>query len=66
MSVDKPGDGLHLLLDHAGRVATTGISIAAQLPADGRRGSGDLTQAQAWGMTDLYVGAFFNAEFGIR
>ncbi|VQG03386.1 Uncharacterised protein [Streptococcus pneumoniae] len=33
--------GLHLLLGHAGRVAATGISIAAQLATDGRRGSGD-------------------------
>ena len=62
--------GLHLLLGHAGRVAAAGLSIAAQLPADGRRRSGDQAgnpaQAQALGMTDLNGGAFFNAEFGIR
>jgi hypothetical protein len=62
--------GVHLLLGYAGRVATAGISIAAQLPADGRRGSGDQagnpTQAEALGMTDLNGGALFNAEFGIR
>lgn len=60
----------HLLLGHTGRVAATGISIAAQLPADGRRGSvdqaGNPTQAEALGMTDLNGGALFNAEFGIR
>ena len=62
--------GLHLLLGHAGRVAATGISIAAQLPADGRRGSvdqaGNPAQAETLGMTDLNGGALFNAEFGIR
>jgi hypothetical protein len=62
--------GLHLLLGHAGRVAATDISIAAQLPADGRRGSGDqasnLAQAEPLGTADLNGGAFFNAEFGIR
>ena len=61
--------GLHLLLGHAGRVAATDISIAAQLPADGRRGSGDQagnpTQAETLGMTDLND-ALFNAEFGVR
>ena len=62
--------GLHLLLGHTGRVAATGISIAAQLSADGRRGSGDQagnpTQTEALGITDLNGGALFNAEFGIR
>jgi mannose/fructose-specific phosphotransferase system component IIA len=61
---------LHLLLGRVGRVAATDISIAAQLPADGRRGSvdqaGNPTQAEALGMTDLNGGALFNAEFGIR
>jgi hypothetical protein len=32
--------GLHLLLGHAGRVATAYLSIAAQLPDDIRRSSG--------------------------
>ncbi|MGF6487896.1 hypothetical protein ABH904_001669 [Pseudomonas frederiksbergensis] len=32
--------GVHLLLGYAGRVATAGISIVAQLPADGRYASG--------------------------
>src|SRR3990167_2155984 len=62
--------GLHLLLGHTGRVTATGISIAAQFPADGRRGSGDQAgnpaQAEALRMTDLNGGALFNAEFGIR
>lgn len=61
--------GLRLLLGHTGRLTATGISIAAQFPADGRRGSGDQagnpTQT-ALGMTDLNGGALFNAEFGIR
>ena len=60
----------HLLLGRAGRVAATYISIAEQLPADGRRGSGDqasnLAQAEPLGTADLNGGAFFNAEFGIR
>ena len=62
--------GLHLLLSNAGRVATTGTSIAAQLPADGRRRSGDqasnLAQPESLGAADLNGGAFFNTEFGIR
>ena len=61
---------LHLLLGRVGRVSATDISIAAQLPADGRRGSvdqaGNPTQAEALDMTDLNGGALFNAEFGIR
>ncbi len=61
--------GLHLLPGRTGRVTTAGISIAAQLPADGRRGSGDQagnpTQAETLGMTDLND-ALFNAEFGVR
>ena len=69
-SVDTPDGGLHLLLGRAGRVAATDISIAAQLPADSRRGSGDqasnLAQAEPLGTADLNGGAFFNAEFGIR
>ena len=55
---------LHLLLANACRVAATGISIAAQLPADGRRGpidqSGNPTQAQAPGMANLKDDAFFS------
>lgn len=47
---------LHLLLANACRVAATGISIAAQLPADGRRGPidqpGNPTQAQVSGMVN--------------
>lgn len=66
----NPTTGLHLLLGHASRVATTGISIATQLPADGRRGSvdqvGNPTQTEALGMTDLNGGALFNDEFVIR
>ena len=62
--------GLYLLLSDTGRVTTTGISVAAQLPADGRRRSvdqaGNLAQAKALGMTDLNGDALFNAEFGIR
>ena len=62
--------GLHLLLSETGRVATSRISVAAQRPADGRRGSvdqaGSLAQAKALGMTDLNSGALFNAKFGIR
>ena len=62
--------GLHLLPGRTGRVTTAGTSIAAQLPADGRRGSGDQagnpTQAEPLGTADLNGGAFFNAEFGIR
>lgn len=48
--------GLHLLPGRTGRVTTAGTSIAAQLPAVGRRGSGDQagnpTQAETFGMTD--------------
>lgn len=59
-----------MLLGQAGRVATASTSVTAQLPADGRRGSvdqaGNPTQAEALGTTDLYGGALFNAEFGIR
>jgi hypothetical protein len=62
--------GLHLLLSDTGRVAASGISVAAQLPADGGRGSvdqaGNLAQAKTLGMTDLNSGALFNAKFGIR
>ena len=62
--------GLHLLLSDTGRVAASGISVAAQLPADGGRGSvdqaGNLAQAKALGMTDLNGGALFNAKFGVR
>ena len=62
--------GAHLLLGRTGRVMTAGLSIAANLSADCRRGSvdqaGNLTQAEALGMTDLNGGALFNAEFGIR
>ena len=69
----RPADlapGTHLLLGRTGRVMTAGLSIAPHLPADGRGGSvdqaGNLTQAEALGMTDLNGGALFNAEFGIR
>ncbi len=61
---------LHLLLGQHGRVAAARGSVAAQLPADGRRGSADQAgnppQAETLGTADLNGGAFFNAEFGIR
>lgn len=60
---------LHPLLGHAGRVLTTGITVAAQLTADGRGGSvdqaGNPAQAEALGVTNLNGGALFDAEFGI-
>lgn len=53
----------------ADRVDAAGLSIASQLPADGRGGTVDQAsnpaQAEALGLTELNGGAFFNAEFGI-
>jgi hypothetical protein len=61
---------LHLLLGHAGLVATANLAIEAKLSADGRRGSADQAgipvQAKALGMTGLNGGALFKAEFRIR
>lgn len=60
---------LHLLLGAVGRVAATGLSIAPQLPADGRGGSfdqaGDSAHTEVLSVTDLNGGALCDAEFGI-
>jgi len=69
-SVDKPGGEHGSAAGHAHGVATTGISIAAQLSDDGRgaaiQHAGDSSLAQAPKLTQLGGDAFFNTAFLVR